>query len=640
MGVRLKRFIWTLGIIALISGAYGVFIVLDSSILLHLRLAESLYSSIQFFTISHPDYLVFAAEGDQVLYQMNWPMQVARFLAPLVTVTAAISLFSFAIENWYKRLRVRLFYRKHAVVFGFNLRSRMLCEDLVQRKIPLVLADPNLTLEDLEWLRKRGIIAFRLSDVDGSSPEICGVEKAKYLFAMHDQDSQNLKTLVRVYQRNKEVFGTSELADNAKKTDAISTRCFVHFSELNFRHLKFGSQFTDLDDYFNLQIFSVYEHSARRLTRKIYLKFANEILLGKRLRIVLFGTGKTGQALLEQLVRMSFFQRNDSAFVTVIDDNANGWNDLVARFPVFSLDRNFYDAENASRIEVLKQQIGFPEIEFRKMTFDSASLLTGRSLENGPEDQEVITIAILASADATRNLTIADALLQQKNVEISEIFVRSDESDSEIRNYIRSELIRKHLSGFPTLDEICKLSTLDEGPAEILARTIHEEYLKEMGNPTEIHPSLAPWAKLDEIFKESNRRAASHIEIKCGLLGISDLNIGDSDSVKKATSKIRSRLSNKTNVDYLETLAECEHSRWCIEKLLDGWVPGPSRNDKRKEHPNLVPWKIAGPKLESAFSGFTPLDETDKQKDRNNIEKIPALLDELVSESTSETHSG
>lgn len=631
MGTRLKIVIGALGLFALIIGAQGTYLLLDPSIPMGRRLIESFYSSIQCFTFAYPDWLVFVVNDNGDVYTINWQLQLARFLSPLVTITALISLFSSTIEKWFKRMCVKYIYRQHAVIFGFNLRSRMICEDLVRRKIRVVLADPNLSVSEKEWLRKQGVIVFDLSGTDSLASSVCRVEKADYLFAAHEDDSLNLKILVVMYQRNKEIYGSSDEARIAKKDDEINTRCFIHFSEMGFRHLKFGNQFSDLGDYFELRIFSVYEHSARLLTRSIYMKYAKAILAGKHFRILLIGTGRTGQALLEQLIRMSFFNKDRRASISVFDDEEEGWEALQGRFAVISLDKEYYDAEDARRIHALKEQVGFPRIDFSKVSFDSVSFLTGQIFFDESEDDEV-TIAILSSPDATRNLTIADALIQQKRIQIEELFVRTDEKDTEIRSFLRSDLEKKHLSGFPTLDEICKLSRLEESSIELMAKVIHEEYLEEFSDFSESQPSLRPWAQLDESFKESNRRAASHIEIKCSLLGMSYLDLDDSETVKRARATLSERLHEDAPQSYLELLAECEHSRWCIEKLLDGWIPGKERNDDKKEHPDLVPWEIEGAVLEDLFGGYHELTDVDKQKDRNNIEKIPELLEGLIDE--------
>jgi len=113
---------------------------------------------------------------------------------------------------------------------------------------------------------------------------------------------------------------------------------------------------------------------------------------------------------------------------------------------------------------------------------------------------------------------------------------------------------------------------------------------------------------------------------------MSYLDLDDSETVKRASATLSERLQEDAPQPYLELLAECEHSRWSIEKLLDGWVPGVERNDDKKEHPNLVPWEIEGAELEELFEGYQELTDSDKQKDRNNIEKIPELLEGLIEE--------
>jgi ryanodine receptor 2 len=41
----------------------------------------------------------------------------------------------------------------------------------------------------------------------------------------------------------------------------------------------------------------------------------------------------------------------------------------------------------------------------------------------------------------------------------------------------------------------------------------------------------------------------------------------------------------------LERLAQNTHDVWATQRMKDGWTHGPSRNDKRKEHPCLVPYE-------------------------------------------------
>ena len=62
-----------------------------------------------------------------------------------------------------------------------------------------------------------------------------------------------------------------------------------------------------------------------------------------------------------------------------------------------------------------------------------------------------------------------------------------------------------------------------------------------------------------------------------------------------------------------ERLAENVHDQWALQRLREGWVYGPTRNDAKKEHPCLVP--------------YDELPASEKEYDRNTaIETLKAIL--------------
>jgi len=62
----------------------------------------------------------------------------------------------------------------------------------------------------------------------------------------------------------------------------------------------------------------------------------------------------------------------------------------------------------------------------------------------------------------------------------------------------------------------------------------------------------------------------------------------------------------------VEIMAEMEHARWNVERLLDGWRWGEKRNVTKKISPYLVPW------LE--------LSDDVREWDRQTVRKIPEFL--------------
>lgn len=65
----------------------------------------------------------------------------------------------------------------------------------------------------------------------------------------------------------------------------------------------------------------------------------------------------------------------------------------------------------------------------------------------------------------------------------------------------------------------------------------------------------------------------------------------------------------------LEQISENVHEVWSSERINDGWVYGPERNDGMKTHPCLVP--------------YDELDEAEKDYDRNTAINTLKLIIKL-----------
>jgi ppGpp synthetase/RelA/SpoT-type nucleotidyltranferase len=112
---------------------------------------------------------------------------------------------------------------------------------------------------------------------------------------------------------------------------------------------------------------------------------------------------------------------------------------------------------------------------------------------------------------------------------------------------------------------------------ETAAKTLHERFLTENRYK---NPDLAmqPWTDLREDFKDSNRMQASRMIEFLKVLGF---------RVEAAQNPIA---TVSFTADEVEQLAEMEHGRWNVEKLLSGWKYGAKRDPVNKLSPYLVPW--------------------------------------------------
>ena len=56
-----------------------------------------------------------------------------------------------------------------------------------------------------------------------------------------------------------------------------------------------------------------------------------------------------------------------------------------------------------------------------------------------------------------------------------------------------------------------------------------------------------------------------------------------------------------------ELLARNVHEAWACQRIAEGWTHGPTRDDQRKEHPDLVPYEKL-PESEKDYDRMTAID--------------------------------
>lgn len=143
---------------------------------------------------------------------------------------------------------------------------------------------------------------------------------------------------------------------------------------------------------------------------------------------------------------------------------------------------------------------------------------------------------------------------------------------------------------------------LEPGLVQRLGRLVHESYVKarrEEGAPPD--PSLVPWEDLAPDLQDSNCRQAEDMLRKLELLGWRIVPIAEGgQGLDLAEGDV-------------EWLAVMEHGRWVMERLLAGWRWGSLKDVAAKRSPYLVP--------------FLELDESNREKDRQAVRRIPDLLE-------------
>lgn len=179
-----------------------------------------------------------------------------------------------------------------------------------------------------------------------------------------------------------------------------------------------------------------------------------------------------------------------------------------------------------------------------------------------------------------------------------------------------------HVSGAEFLTNVSGLQ-LNPDQLDLLARAAHEIYCEDL---------TAELAKLDTRSQapgyaetdEDRTLRANYAKLKWNLADLSpdeqDQNYDNIRDMQRKLSQISCViLPNRGTqapfaftTEEVEKLAEEEHQRWVSLKFADNWKPGPVTDKSRKVHQCLVPW------------GELP--ESEREKDRSLVRKIPALL--------------
>ena len=144
-------------------------------------------------------------------------------------------------------------------------------------------------------------------------------------------------------------------------------------------------------------------------------------------------------------------------------------------------------------------------------------------------------------------------------------------------------------------------------PVRNLAEAVHQNYLTAVqakGVALGSTPTTVSWAELSEDTRESNRAQARDFTRK---LRVIDCTLAPASSQLPAFA-----LTDQE----LEALAIHEHDRWMTERQGQGWRHGTARDNKRKLHPDLVPWD--------------KLSAESQEKDRDAVRNLPTTYQEAL----------
>jgi hypothetical protein len=242
------------------------------------------------------------------------------------------------------------------------------------------------------------------------------------------------------------------------------------------------------------------------------------------------------------------------------------------------------------------------DIEF--IAIKENTLLKSENLNSYLDNKDAISTILLLYDNPIQNLKQAKKIkpLIPKNIPI---FIRMhDESIiSQALQGKENDFFPLNFECFGLPNQTNSLELIIEEKLDQMAQAIHTDYLEKNRPEVEYKASKVPWKLLSEDYKDANRQAADHIDVKLRAIDC------------EATASSKKQPATELTPEEIEILAKMEHNRWKAERLLKGWTYDLTLDDEKKKHPCLVSWE--------------QLSEDEKEKDRQQVRDIPNILEKV-----------
>jgi len=563
-----KDYIWLLLVILWIGALILGYVGLSKAALTQ---GERLTS----FDLIYRNLQLVMLESGAVPVPVPWELEVARFALPILAAYTAVQALAILFREQTQVVRL-WFFRDHVVICGLSRKGLLLAKGLLEQGQKVVVIELDEGNDMIKHLRVRGAIVVIGDATDPRMLRRASVHRAKYLIAVCEDDGTNVEIAVQAQSLITD-FDRDPLTSIIHVVDP-------RLCDLLRENEIGGNTFPGL----RLELFNVYERGAQRLLEEFPAFQLDGEVPDHPPHVLLVGMGKMGENVVTRLAsawHSSYQNSKTSLRVTVIDLEAEEkLKSLEARYPhlaacckfsTFSMDvtsSSFYEASYLNESHNRGVDIAY-------ICFDHDSL----GLNAG------LTLARLTRKQAT---PIVVRMIEERGLAL--LLRKGEEDQGTFSN----------LYAFYLLDEACTPELLFGGIHEMLAQSVHEDFVRQQkssGHSVETNEILVPWDQLPEKIKDSNRRYADHICIKLQSVDCYLTPLRDWDAIEF-------RFFDSE----VELMAEMEHARWVQERTREGWSYGGARDDEGRHHPSLVAWG--------------DLSEDEKEKNRSFIRDLPRIL--------------
>jgi voltage-gated potassium channel Kch len=483
----------------------------------------------------HRSLQLFVLESGGVEPPVPWQLEVARVLAPALTLAAAaLTVFELFRER-VRGLAVRLRARDHVVVAGLGRQGALLALRLHEEGARVVAVERAAGAPAIASARARGIPVVVGDAADGRILAQAALARARELFVLCGEDGTNAGVIAAA----RRVIGAGG-----------GLRAFVHLDDLDLlRHLQGHELASGGDSGVRAEFFNLADVAARMLLE------AHPP--GGSPHVVVSG----GAGLAESVVLHAARERLDAGDGERLHVTVCGPDAEAGRARLLSRNPRLAAGAEVHAWELHPAAGGAPPAAVAEAPPPSAAYVAG------PTDARAVTLALALRASGFMG-------------EAPVVVAVRDEAEG-VTTALRAG---GGVVAFGVLTRAMTSELVTQGTTEVLARAKHAQYVRDelaRGGTPATNPSIVAWPELSESLRQSNRAFAAGVGEKLRAAGVA---VVPAPLADPATAP---RLPE----EQVEELAIAEHDRWCRDLVAQGWSHGPGPKDpERKLHPSLVPW--------------------------------------------------
>jgi len=557
---------------------------------------DAFYSAVQVFGLNYD-------KGEFAKDEIDWTLQVARFLAPGVLIAAVVKLLADGFWSWLRRVwHTRSTNHPRDVVIGFGPLGREIGRRLLEQGravtwIDHVAGDDEALRDAREAAERFGGVLVTGDPSDERQLRAAALNRAQRAFVALGDDLAS--------------FDAAE-AIRAHATRPIDIRIFTE-SPVIAGSLPMAAQFGFVTGR-GVELFNIRAEAVRRLVKTVQWDRLAGIVGQDRVHLVIAGLGWQGEALMEETLLLCNRVGLKPPLVTVIDRDARSARARVLRRSpaLLSPDLNVPNWLPPRFVESDLETVDFAGLDLRETCDQQAVAVTAWAICTGNDDLNLRASLQLQTAIQTRRL------------EGAPIHIRIWAGHASDSHSLGTDGLTMSVAFGGLSAGLDHTSALMSDPDQS-SKTLHDAYLEAKRaspglkqdqvtvpeKPVSRERQKERWEDLSPSMKNSNRRANRHAAMKLADLGY-DWKRWESgqlpvlsDDQKKGWHRAQAALAEvgfntpalsmpdgveeKIAARFLKVM-KVEHDRWTMDRAIDGWRWAKKRDDSRLLHPSMTDW--------------------------------------------------